>query len=1326
MHCGRRGRGRSGTSRPNGQRGGGRGGRAGGGGGGDQYTNFRRDETVVGSGLPRHSAPAQRGGGGDRKRALFTKFMRDDTVTMDRKLDALRFIEGMQASDSLPRVLGEILDERKPGIRRIQEVLSFTETINDITDLLVPLLRCGINTEMDKPLYRGLRLRYLYGIYQTPGLLDFLTSYEDLIINIEKEEADLLCEFFRLVAKAYGEPRNSEQMATMARTLRLRQDVPGVESLCRVLLVEEKREKAEDLMKRTVEVKRKKVAPACWASGDLVPPGGRHDNDFVNYRDIRIVPTPEELMCQEKSYRPLTSGENAHTQDPIQHMLDRNFRLLREDAVEAMRTSMTEPRRVWKNARIIGVEPKNTARDGSVPFIVEVDKPSSSIDWGQARVLMQGSVVALLDKEQKIVRTGIITIRHHEEKGKWMNAPDGPSFGVCFEDHSAFDDCIHEISRNRPFLSNYTKAFRSANTSKAALLLAEMAVYDLIEISTSFFSYRPVLTALQNMETVAFSDELVHQRVPADGRCSYLPPTVRFPDGEHFHGYRCPISQHSIGAVVERTTLDQSQASAVLHALTSRVALIQGPPGTGKTFIGGLIAQVILQNSSEQILCVCYTNHALDLFLEHMIDYGVDRIVRMGGRSRSERVQRYNLRELARQRERGQAHSQRRIKQVDAQMHNVRERIEKSTQSLQAQVQWDHPHGGVKSILRSSYPDILEFFCFLDEDEGSQTVGPKGKQLKDEDLWDRWKDGEEFPSFLLPLTINIYDPDAFHEFWSRPISQRARFVDTLRQSILDDYAPDLHSQLDVLKELAKERELLVQAKDLDTLRRARVIGATTTGAATYRELISELSPGVIVVEEAGEVLEAHVLSALAADPLGGKATKHLVLIGDHKQLRPKVESYGLSEASGLGYDLDISLFERLVVAGQASVTLQVQHRMRPSLSSIIRAQTYPNLIDHGSVAQYPGILGVDATVDGIVFIDHRRLEDGVTVDAAASTRSTTKSNAFEVDLAIEVVRFLLLQGYSPDRITVLTPYVGQLLCLIKAMKGLKDVQAYLGEQDLRDIHDASSSPEGIEIENGQPTSVRLSSIDNFQGEESDIVVVSLVRSNKEGNIGFLAEEQRVNVLLSRARHGMILLGNSETLVRKKSGRDTWEPILAILEAKNQIRDGLPTVCQIHPEDPPIILRQPEEFRSWRPNGGCQRPCKFRLACGHVCPQMCHPLDQQHRYAQSQCSEPCRRIPSACRRGHACSRLCNEPCRNCCFPLIPTELPCGHVATYLQCYEVNSVASLEMIKCREKVTVTLEKCSHEITTTCCNARSPNPVCSLRCGKAMVCGHPCDEE
>ena len=93
-------------------------------------------------------------------------------------------------------------------------------------------------------------------------------------------------------------------------------------------------------------------------------------------------------------------------------------------------------------------------------------------------------------------------------------------------------------------------------------------------------------------------------------------------------------------------------------------------------------------------------------------------------------------------------------------------------------------------------------------------------------------------------------------------------------------------------------------------------------------------------------------------------------IGDHKQLRPKVESWPLTLQSGCGHNLNVSLFERLAVGGFPHATLGVQHRMHPDISALVRP-TYPVLTDHASVQSRPALRGVERRV---VFVDHREPE----------------------------------------------------------------------------------------------------------------------------------------------------------------------------------------------------------------------------------------------------------------------------------------------------------------------------------------------------------------
>lgn len=142
-----------------------------------------------------------------------------------------------------------------------------------------------------------------------------------------------------------------------------------------------------------------------------------------------------------------------------------------------------------------------------------------------------------------------------------------------------------------------------------------------------------------------------------------------------------------------------------------------------------------------------------------------------------------------------------------------------------------------------------------------------------------------------------------------------------------------------------------------------------------------------------------------------------------------------------GHQLNVSLFERLVLAGYPHATLAVQHRMHPTISALI-APTYPTLEDHPKVASHPPLKGLATR---LVFIDHQhpelQEEKGSHATWSAGllgTESQSKVNRHEVGMAVAVVRYLLQQGYRPDQLVVLTPYLGQ----------LQAIQRELGQQGL--------------------------------------------------------------------------------------------------------------------------------------------------------------------------------------------------------------------------------------------------------------------------------------
>ncbi|GFH25752.1 NFX1-type zinc finger-containing protein 1 [Haematococcus lacustris] len=420
------------------------------------------------------------------------------------------------------------------------------------------------------------------------------------------------------------------------------------------------------------------------------------------------------------------------------------------------------------------------------------------------------------------------------------------------------------------------------------------------------------------------------------------------------------------------------------------------------------------------------------------------------------------------------------------------------------------------------------------------------------------------------------------------------------------------------------------------LKKARVIGCTVTGAASHKALLDALQPGVLLVEEAGELLEAHVLTSLSTK------TKHLVLIGDHKQLRPKVESYSLQKESGRGYDLNVSLFERLVLSGFPHASLAVQHRMHPDISRLVRP-TYPALHDHPSVAQHPAVKGLGQ--HRVVFIHHEVPEDGEDSNSGwhASKVQQSKVNSHEVGMVRAVVTYLLQQGYAKEQLVVLTPYLGQLLELKQALA--KEMGAAVDEMDMADLRKAvlpqllaNLGVEDKDKDKQQGSSgVRLATIDNYQGEESDIVVASLVRSNSAGKVGFLKEPERINVLLSRARHGMILIGNADTLRNASSSaaKSHWGRVLTAMGEAGQIHTGLPAVCQRHQRPILPVLDSPAAFLQRSPDGGCCEPCSATLPCGHPCKLRCHVSSHDTIKCKVQ-------VTTFCPAGHLHTRLCFEP------------------------------------------------------------------------------------
>lgn len=165
------------------------------------------------------------------------------------------------------------------------------------------------------------------------------------------------------------------------------------------------------------------------------------------------------------------------------------------------------------------------------------------------------------------------------------------------------------------------------------------------------------------------------------------------------------------------------------------------------------------------------------------------------------------------------------------------------------------------------------------------------------------------------------------------------------------------------------------------------------------------------------------------------------------------------------------------------------------------------------------------------------------------------------------------------------------------------------------------------------SAVRVSTVDNYQGEEADLIVASLVRSNQKGSLGFLGKadaEQRLNVLCTRARLGLILIGNVQCLERSP----LWQKLFAFLREQHAIFDGLPIRCGKHHAIPTEEMDSAALLKQCINRGaGCGRDCDAVLKCGHCCPLKCHPFGHDEvrceRAVRIDCPARLHRIERAC-------------------------------------------------------------------------------------------------
>ena len=388
-----------------------------------------------------------------------------------------------------------------------------------------------------------------------------------------------------------------------------------------------------------------------------------------------------------------------------------------------------------------------------------------------------------------------------------------------------------------------------------------------------------------------------------------------------------------------------------------------------------------------RILCLCYTNHALDSFLLDLIKAGVPKelFIRLGSSPKIDpQIKPRCLGEanssvdttFGKQERAAYAAIKNESERLDPRLKEILEDIKVKSVWGKSELWWEE----ISEWMEGEYYEELDQFQVSDttDSDGFRRTGKGGKALQRNYLWERWFDGKGKGIFEVGNT----KPTGL---WKLKKEKRKALIEEWNKEWIQPKLDLLVSTMENLQKNTESLRNLRRHNDLRVLEKATIIGCTTVAAAKFQGMIN---PDVVIVEEAGEILESHILANL------GNRCEQLIMIGDHKQLRPKIDNYSLQKESHDGFDLNVSLFERLVVAPNSQIPiipLTVQHRMRPEISRIIRGmKLYDHLEDHDSTKGRNNVRGVS---NDVVFVDHRFPEKAD--EATAAVGMETKVNPHE-------------------------------------------------------------------------------------------------------------------------------------------------------------------------------------------------------------------------------------------------------------------------------------------------------------------------------------------
>lgn len=303
---------------------------------------------------------------------------------------------------------------------------------------------------------------------------------------------------------------------------------------------------------------------------------------------------------------------------------------------------------------------------------------------------------------------------------------------------------------------------------------------------------------------------------------------------------------------------------------------------------------------------------------------------------------------------------------------------------------------------------------------------------------------------------------------------------------------------------------LVKKAESEILKKADVVCCTCVGAGDKR---LDTKFRTVLIDESTQASEPECLIPIV------KGAKQIILVGDHQQLGPVILERKAGDAG-----LKQSLFERLISLGHIPIRLEVQYRMNPHLSELPSNMFYEGSLQNGVTIEQRTVQNSTFPwpihdVPMMFWANYGREE--------ISAKGTSYLNRIEAMNCERVITRLFRDGVKPEQIGVITPYEGQRAFILQYMQmnGTLDKELYIN--------------------------VEVASVDAFQGREKDYIILSCVRANEQQVIGFLSDPRRLNVGLTRAKYGLVILGNPTALSRNI----IWNNLLIHFREKGCLVEG---------------------------------------------------------------------------------------------------------------------------------------------------------------------------